>query len=260
MNKKTVILLAGSIFLSSCATGSHLDKKYREAVADAAQALKTELSNELFAVNEENRKVVRSEDGSKVLVLTWKSQDSFDKYLKPYDKTSENEQHVVWVTLAPQVYELCHGYIEENPGATKEALDLRLKQYLGLKHTWYYDVFVEMGVSPNDLFRPCVNPEIHDSRCGLHFQDDMPQVKGIENYGRFYRDLYYKSFRSSDGVPWTGLGHTHDWGNPLSEVGASEYILSPGSGYEIKGVTGTMEYCKQSSLRKDVFDPTTISP
>jgi len=58
------------------------------------------------------------------------------------------------------------------------------------------------------------------------------------------RGLYYKSFRGSVGVPWTGLGYTYDWGNPDSDVNASEFILVPAAPYTIEAVVPTMAYCR----------------
>jgi hypothetical protein len=68
-------------------------------------------------------------------------------------------------------------------------------------------------------------------------------VRGIQNYPDFYKNLYFSDFRSLPGVPWTGLGYTYDWGNPLTIKGASEFILKPGTSYTINKVTPTVEYC-----------------
>jgi len=54
----------------------------------------------------------------------------------------------------------------------------------------------------------------------------------------------FNDFRYRTGVPWTGLGYTYDWANPASRVGASEYILSPNSPYQIERVVETAEYCR----------------
>jgi hypothetical protein len=132
-----------------------------------------------------------------------------------------------------------------DPKVSQKLVELRLKQYLGLNPDWHYDVFVEMWVDPADLFRPCVDPQVEDNVCNLHFDEKIPEVNNIADYREFYRDLYYKSFRSGSGVPWTGLGYTYDWGNFESEVGASEYILVPGASYEIKRVVPTIEYCRE---------------
>jgi hypothetical protein len=181
------------------------------------------------------------QDG-KVLVVTWKSQSSFDANFKNQSQTSPQEKYVTWVTAAPQVQAFCQGFVKNNPN---EDLNLRLKQYLGLNADWNYDVFVELWVDPADMFRPCVDPEIDDASCQLKFAEDkVPAVKNIASYPAFYKNLYFNDFRYRPGVPWTGLGYTYDWGNPASPVGASEYILRPDSTYRIERVVETAEYCR----------------
>jgi hypothetical protein len=112
---------------------------------------------------------------------------------------------------------------------------------------WSYDVFVEMWVNTSDVFRPCVDPEIQDSTCELHFGASLPKVNGITDYSRFYKNLYFADFRTKPGVPWTGLGYTYDWGNPRNPQGASEFIVSPGAAYEIRRAVPTADYCKPES-------------
>jgi len=237
----------GLIFLIVTAAGDgragEVDTAYRQAVADAAIAEAGEISSELIPIVRDNRQLRWHDDGSRVLVCTWKSQDAYERFLRSHTRTSVNPGHVVWVTTVPQVRTLCSRMVAANPGISGEAVDLRLKQYLGLDPHWRYDVFIEMWVDPADLFRPCVDPQTDDRRCDLHFGDTLPQVKNIDDYRSFYEHLYYTSFRGSTGVPWTGLGYTYDWGNAACEVGASEFILVPGAAYEIKQVLTTMEYC-----------------
>ena len=86
-------------------------------------------------------------------------------------------------------------------------------------------------------------PNIDDTQCDIKVPQQFPSVKNIPDYGYFYKNLYFKSFRESAGVPWTGLGYTYDWGNKESEVGASEFIVTPHAPYEIKQVLSTHEYC-----------------
>lgn len=216
-------------WLSGCATlPQDPATAYNRAVTDAAVAEESEISDRLFAINSANQ-ALQWRDG-KVLVVTWKSQPSFDDNYKEQAQTSLEEKFITWVTAVPQVQEFCRDYVQQNPQGN---LDLRLKQYLGLKPDSHYDVFVELWVDPADLFRPCVDPEIHDAGCELEFAAEAkPQVEKIADYAAFYKNLYFKSFRSRPGVPWTGLGYTYDWSNPHSRVGASEYILRPGSPYQ----------------------------
>jgi hypothetical protein len=198
----------------------------------------------LIAVNAENTKLVWNTDKTKILVVTWKSRDSYEQHLKGSNQTSTDEAYVVWVTTIPQVQTFCQEYASKNPNATEAETSLRLKQYLGLNPEWQYDVFVELWVDPEDMFRPCVDPEINDFSCNLKFEDQVPIVKGIQDYPVFYKDLYYSDFRTLPGVPWTGLGYTFDWGNQLTEQGASEFVLIPGAAYEINRVIPTLDYGK----------------
>ncbi len=233
------------VFPATDGVATEVNEAYRQAVEDAAFVEEGEITMDLVPITRDNPELVWNADESKILVTTWKAQGAYERFLKPYDKTSENPEYAVWVTTVPQVKRLCAELSATEPGISKEAVELRLKQYLGLNPDWQYDVFVEMWVSPTDLFRPCVDPQIDDKSCKLHFGDKTPEVENIADYRDFYKDLYYKSFRGSAGVPWTGLGYTYDWGNPDSEVGASEYILAPGASYEIKEVVPTMEYCRE---------------
>ena len=205
---------------------SSSDQSYQHAVNDAARVRETKISQTLVAIDDKNPTLIWNADKSKILMLTWKEQSSYEKFFKPNHATSSNLNHATWVTAAPQVQQFCQNYLAHNPRADKPQLDLRLKQYLGLNATWNYNVFIEMWVSPTDLFRPCVDPEIDDGQCNLQFGEKSPQVKNIPDYVSFYKNLYFKSFRESGGVPWTGLGYTYDWGNTQSPVGASEFVLA----------------------------------
>jgi hypothetical protein len=156
------------------------------------------------------------------------------------------------VTVAPQVKAFCQRYLQQHPNATAAELTLRLKQYLGLNPQWEYEQFVELWVRPQDLFRPCVNPDITQRQCPLHFAGVVPQVTGytqgtgIQDYQSFYQTLYFRSIRAAL-QPWTGLGYTYDWGSPISQVGASEFILVPGATYAVKQAVPTLQYCQTAS-------------
>ncbi len=233
------LLLAESVVAAS--------PEYKAAVRDAVVAEATEIANNLDALDPTNDTLVWNEDKTLVKVVTWKSQSSYEQFILPYTQTSQSEDYVFWVTLAPRMQEFCRKYLRTRPRATKEKLDTRLKQRLGLNPDWQYDVFVEMWVNPEDVFRPCVDPCPSDRRCEQNFGGDIPSVKNIRDYKAFYEHLYFKSFRTAPGVPWTGLGYTYDWGSshgkPL-EQGESEFILSPNSPYLIEQAVPTREYCE----------------
>jgi hypothetical protein len=244
MKKLLPALIAAFLSQSLCAAPKALIQKYEKAVHDAAMPEQSEISDKLDAVSPDNASLIWNEDKTKLKVVTWKSQDSYEKFLKPNTQTSSSESYVIWITLAPKMKELCSAFLRAHPKADKKALDARLKELLGLNPSWEYDVFVELWVSPEDLFRPCVDPIPNDSACDLSFGQDTPKVKNIKDYKAFYQNLYFNDFHASPGVPWTGLGYTYDWGNPKSEVGLSEFILSPSSPYTIEQAVPTEEYCR----------------
>lgn len=228
-----------------------LRERYRSAIQDAALVEPDEIVDNLIQITPDNNLIVWDEDKTKVLVVTWKSQSSYERYIKPNNNASEKEDRLIWVTVAPQVKEFCQQYLKNHPQATEEELKLRLKQYLGLDPDWNYDVFVEMWVSPQDIFRPCTNPDITKRQCPIDFEAVTPQVvgltnnSGIKDYQLFYQNLYFKSIRYAL-QPWTGLGYTYDWGSSGRHVGASEFILVPGAAYNIKQAVPTMNYCQSS--------------
>ncbi|MBD0328319.1 MAG: hypothetical protein ICV68_18010 [Pyrinomonadaceae bacterium] len=244
--------------VSQTPSETSLKAEYRAAVEDAAIVDPEEAFNTLVSISPDNPWLVWNEDKTKVLVVTWKSQNSYDRFIKPLTNSSKDESRVIWVTASPQVKTLCQEYLQKHPNATEADLKLRLKQYLGLAPDWQYDVFVEMWVSPQDLFRPCVDPQIDDQQCNLVFDGATPDKiegitpgSGIQNYRAFYKDLYFKSIRPDHlsqeftvQQPWTGLGYTYDWGNPNSPLGASEFILIPGAAYTVQQAEPTLKYCK----------------
>ena len=219
-------------------------RQYRQAVRRTAVVTQTKVPTDLVPLTPDNPNLVWNTDKSKVLVVAWKSQYSYDHYIAPYTQTSSSEANVLWVTPAPYIHEFCHRYFTRHPQVGPKGFDMRLKQRLGLNPAWEYDVFVELWVSPEDLFRPCVDPETNDSSCNLDFGSVTPHVKNIADYPAFYKNLYFMDYRRPPGLPWTGMGYTCDWLNGQNREGESEFIISPSSRYEIKGAVPTREYCR----------------
>lgn len=227
--RKFLLLCISALSITAC-TEVSIQQQYLEAIQDAAIVNTKKVSNQLWAITENNPNLVWNKDKTKLLVVTWKKQRS------SYDKLTTD---VLWVTAAPQVKKFCQSYIHD----TDEELNLRLKQYLGLAPEWQYDVFVELWVNKDDLSRPCVDSEVDDSQCEI----EVPEKFTDTEHGRLYRNIYFDKFRglSKYRAPWTGLGYTYDWGNSESKIGASEFILTRNSSYKIEQVLTTRKYCSK---------------
>jgi hypothetical protein len=145
----------------------------------------------------------------------------------------------IWATVVPQLQNFCAATGLHGPD-----LDLRLKQYLGLNPNWNYYAFAELWVRPEDIYRPCSDPEISDRVCNLEsaivgsYDRPVPQ-----EYSEWYQNLKKISYDIPAGAPWTRLGYTFDWGNPDSEIGGSEYVLKAGATVTLAQLKPAEEYC-----------------
>ncbi|MEH6624980.1 MAG: hypothetical protein V7739_00915 [Motiliproteus sp.] len=219
---------------------------YQRAIEDAAYSAEDGVSHFLQPVDFTNPLIkwrkVNEEQWLKV--VSWASDAEYqDKYqsLKVGDEATDSADQLqrLRVTLAPQVQQFCSRL------TNNEQLDVnfRLKQYLGLNPNHRYERFVELWVRAEDLFRPCVDPEINDRFCNLEVSKRGPaKVKNIDDYSVFLRQLKVESYRP-DGRPWTRLGYTYDWIYGQRGVGASEYMLVPEARFQLAGSYSTDEYC-----------------
>lgn len=96
----------------------------------------------------------------KVLAVSWTSYTGYD-HLVGGSTTLARE---AWVMMVPEFNRFC----AENP-IPPEGLVLRLEQLIGLPPGIGKTRFVEMWVSPDDMFRPSPDPEITDHEAELDF-------------------------------------------------------------------------------------------
>ncbi len=214
--------------------------EYCRAVQDAEAAAPDEVSKNLTPIVDSNANLIREPQPScrRVLVATWVDTWTYETFYKgkvgqPYTFDS---CRYTWVTVAPEVSNFCKAL-----GLKDQRLTARLEQLLGLPPEGKKAYFIELWVNPDDLFRPCADPEINDQECAPNF----PRSKFVmisSEYVSWFFDLRNSSYGAS-GYPWTRLGYTYDWGNPASHVGVSEYIIRPGSTVKIKATPSTAEYC-----------------
>ncbi len=184
---------------------------FRVAVRDAAVAEPNEIHP------------LKPVAGELVRVLTWTDWDG-------YRTGPMTLERAIWVTLAPEVRDLCRKY-EGNP-------TLRLEQLLGLPAGAGKTHFVELQAAAEYLFRPCPDPDPTRTHCGLDFPGDVARDH-VDWIGR----QMLASYQWPGGYPWTRLGYTYNWHPDSGEYGASEYLLRQGAEVEILTIKPTREYC-----------------
>lgn len=212
------------------------ESAYLAAIQDAAIATPEEISNDLTAITDYNSELIWSDTSAdkKLLVVTWTSWTGYDDSVG-----QEMELAVdVWVTVAPEAQTFCR-----NQRVLPANLTLRLEQLLGLPPGDGKTTFVELWVDPDDLFRPSPDPEISDREAELAFPMSADFIAVAESHIAWFNDLLGTSY-GSDGYPWTRLGYTYDWGNPVSEVGLSEFVIQQGASVTVHSVSDTQTYCR----------------
>lgn len=215
---------------------------YQAAIDDAFDPQPGEIFDQLIAIPGRHKLRWQEIAGeSYVLMVTWTSDRTVGYYRNDEQGFYDTGSHEIWVTAVPEVRYRC-----SDPEFGKADLDLRLRQLLGLPPCSPQTQFVEFWVRPRDLFRPCADHEISDSACGL----TLPEDATVE-FRRWFNNIRAHQYASCDcddteAYPWTQLGYTYDWGNPLTEVGVSEYIIRRNSRIRINDITPTITYCNRN--------------
>ncbi len=157
---------------------------YSHAIRDAEVAEYNEISRNLVAIVPGNEVLIWSRD-MQVLVVTWTSWDGYDDKVGGSTKLSKD----LWVTVVPEVKAFCR-----DRNLAPEQLTLRIEQLLGLPTGDGKNRFVEIWVSPDDLFRPTPDPEISDHEAGLDFPLSCQFVTVRERYKKWFDDLKQSSY------------------------------------------------------------------
>ena len=185
---KNILLATIALLISFNVIGQTNRELYKLSIINSIYPDSSEICTKLVQINDSNKTLIRKNINGEeyILVCTWKQNVSF--YQK--DTVFNTGTYPIWVTTAP---ELKNRIKKESP----KDVNLRLIQLLGLPPTAQYSYFVEFWVRPVDLFRPCPDKEITDSKCDLCFPEgtDAEHIKWInENrISRYYQcDLYYQ--------------------------------------------------------------------
>lgn len=242
MKTKTSLLLALLLSFMACQTTKVAERNskndtflYQQSIQDAIYPEASKVYDKLVSVVKQNPNLVwKNINGEDyILVVTWKQNTTY--YKQYLDSAFYNTgKYPIWITTAPELKQRMHQ--EKMKDSNR-----RLIQLLGLPPNSVYSYFVEFWVKPTDLFRPCPDKEITDTKCETCFpqQTDSAHVAWI-NENRISR--YYQCDLTNE-YPWTQLGYTYDW-NPKnkSHVGLSEFVIGANKKIIVKAIYTTEEY------------------
>lgn len=235
---------AAALLAAACATTTRsgdaesLRAAYAAAVLDAEQAEPREVDRRLRAVraDEPGLEWDGAAGASRIKVVTWTAAPIFDR-LDGTDVALDGDR---WVTLVPDLQRACsrlHGPVAER--------EMRLRQLLGLPPDAKKDRFVELWARPQDLFRPCPDPEIHDRECAPAAAHPGKWVTIDPAYAEWFEKQRESSYAKPPATPypWTRLGYTYDWGGPHGEIGLSELVVARGATVGVVRVADFATYC-----------------
>lgn len=244
-------------------------KKYKAAVQDAVVSLPSEVAP-LTAIVPWNKKICFNKDKSKVLVVSWIPAWAIEKFYRPaYESesssmtTSEQEDVYMWVTVVPEVQNIVSDYCLRQD-ISHIPIYYRIQQLLGLPpqpHTEMQRFFVQLWVSPLDLFRPCIDTEVVDTSCvpdvdadGIYKDLFQFAKTDIPHYRHWFDSMKSKVYNTQGSAfPWTRLGYTYDWGHLRTRglpVGVSEFVVKQGATIHIEGIYDTFEYIQRAVDKK----------
>lgn len=247
------------------------------------QLTTAKISRHLTPIIPENTNLVWEDNvvGSRVLVVSRVDQNACNIYkcpdggCGPTDTCKEGKEcqysRDTYVTLAPELKNFFKYHV---------ATPMRIAQLLGLPPADAQKkvCFLEMWVSPSDLFRPSPDPEVTDQEAEIGFPGEKYSTRfrqyaatelvfadmtcdpeqcpacnewnqcGFTTYQNYINNRKKYIYTATSPYPWTSLGYTYDWGNPINHVGLSEFVVN-GKKFDgskisvgIKAVTATADY------------------
>ena len=244
---KTVLFLFFAFTVVSCSDDSDensipwyedataLQLAYDAGVADASVPEASEVVNTLVSITtpeaHPDQEWMQVDNTQMVLVSCMTNKASL-KYWQATDTFRITKE--LWVTVPSEWEKKRLDFVNMDSVSTR----MRMVQMLGLPPSSNYEVVIEFYVDAKALFRPSRDPEI---------TDNVAQLEYPANVSAQHRDWFeYQlsmSYQPGNAYPWTQLGYTYDWHQPVtnSNVGLSEFIASNGALSKIKRIIG----CKQ---------------
>ncbi len=245
MRKSIYILISFLIISSSVFSQIKHENYYQESIINSSYPKNLFSIDSLVQINDSNNFLVKKKinDTDYILVVSWKQNVNY-YYNDSITGFYNTGNYDLWVTVAP---ELLNKYKDFDKNID---VNLRLKQIFGLPPYSTYSYFVEFWVNPRDLFRPCPDKEIFDSKCDFCFPEktDQQHIDWI-NENRINR---YYNCEDNNNYPWTQLGYTYDW-SPENKyhIGLSEFVIKKNSNIIVKDIKSTLDYFNTSYYNND---------
>lgn len=154
----------------------------------------------------------------------------------------------MWITAVPELKKFLQNHVRSG---SKVSLSDRTKQFLGLPFGGQRRYFVEMWVRPEDIFRPCINPDILNTQCipdpdsdqlPENFKNLFHYVPHQPEHRKWFENVKRQSYSGDRPFPWTRLGYSYDWGDSPTGVGASEFVIRQGVPVIIHNIIATEDY------------------
>jgi hypothetical protein len=272
-----VLLLSTLVFhlspvLGAC-PGETLPDSYLAALADSSVATQDKISKHLIALvpfeDQTNRTALCGDKPawqwdptyngfpSRIKVVTFVSRQTYEQNYKPnLDKHAETFvlRKSLWVTVAPEMRNFFSRKIFKDAGQCPPTAE-RVGQVLGLNPYSQGEVFIEMWIEPQYLFRPSADPAISDHEAEVatqlttghwFFPSDPNPFMTLNDYNLYkeaqwkndavtFKEWYTNRAQTIYTVapdacapyPWTRLGYTYDWGEPhrAKHEGLSEFVV-----------------------------------
>jgi hypothetical protein len=159
----------------------------------------------------------------------------------------------VWVTMAGEVQEKCRSW-----GLQGDPLRRRLEQVLGLPPDppaqYRKTEFAVIDVPRSALARPCLGVDGTDPKhptCTINVPKPSatvaPSRRDMLDFVGGQMETSYFTGSGAPGYPFTRLGYTYDWGDAWQQghYGASEFVLAPGTGMQVRDTVPTDAYCSR---------------
>ena len=225
---------------------------YRNSIFDSTVAMPTEVVRDLVAITPSNKALRwRVIGGHRYVLLQTMRRDALGT---PGQRVTLKADR--WLSVPSQVAVRCAA--ARCSTMNDRALDLRLKQMLGLPPDGDYRFVNQLWIRASDLFRPCTDPRVTTTTCptqvpvgGLALAvvggTDISRFLWIQTNYAWRAPTNFTGVNSFScavrwldpdcyGLPWTRLGYAYDWRPGAKEEGPSEFVGVRGASVVIESV------------------------